>query len=441
MAWSADDKSRREILFDAWQLALLGHPKLRQGVGDPQLELPGRRVEAITAVERRLAKTPDDPGAQEMRALLYGTLREDEYVAAAADGPVKDFGYAYAEGLGMSQIDDPERWQRGAFFLRVAGHGLPEKGPAIYDKLALAYEQRGDHEAARRYREKLRDVVLAVGGPGALPAEQKQIYFNTVKRLADDAMKRQDWDEAITNHSFYTQFDGSGIETLRSLAEAYEKKRDIRNALRVTEKGLVYDKRDEDMRNRKDKYYYSLEPDDLKKSADEMRGYFDIAYCYRKAKENLDRRDTSLDVVDWAQHLATLALVMQPKNVVATVQLARCYLRRGEREQALKLLEDVFHDMTPSGGEEKDAWFFAAKQLGKLYLDELSRPDLAIPCFLKYQESLNSGAETLFDLARAYEAVGDKARAIQYYKMVASYEENPLRWDAEEAIRRLKGEA
>ena len=60
-----------------------------------------------------------------------------------------------------------------------------------------------------------------------------------------------------------------------------------------------------------------------------------------------------------------------------------------------------------------------------------------------YQESVTvqASAETVYDLGRAYEANGNPSKAMQYYQTVTGYEENPLRWDAEEAIRRLKGQA
>ena len=53
---------------------------------------------------------------------------------------------------------------------------------------------------------------------------------------------------------------------------------------------------------------------------------------------------------------------------------------------------------------------------------------------------VGSGAETLYDLGRAYEAVGDKANAIKNYNQVTAYENHPLHWDAMQAVRRLKGE-
>ena len=80
------------------------------------------------------------------------------------------------------------------------------------------------------------------------------------------------------------------------------------------------------------------------------------------------------------------------------------------------------------------------KQLGTLYLDELNRADLAIPCFLEYLNDVKSGGETHYQLGRAYEAVGDKANAIKHYQMVLAYEGHPRYWDAQQAVRRLKGQ-
>jgi tetratricopeptide (TPR) repeat protein len=70
----------------------------------------------------------------------------------------------------------------------------------------------------------------------------------------------------------------------------------------------------------------------------------------------------------------------------------------------------------------------------------LDRADLAIPCFREFLNHIGSGAETLYDLGRAYEATGDRANAIKYYNQVTAYEQHPLRWEAEAAVRRLKGE-
>jgi tetratricopeptide (TPR) repeat protein len=145
-----------------------------------------------------------------------------------------------------------------------------------------------------------------------------------------------------------------------------------------------------------------------------------------------------LDVLDWAAHLTQVALVMEPKNLVALVQLARCQLRRGERDDGLRILEDV-RELAPSGADEREAHEWTIRQLGLLYLDGYNRPDLAIDCFKAFMETEKSGARTLYDLGRAYEAQSDTARALAYYQQAANFQDNPVRYDAEEAIRRLKG--
>ena len=441
-AWFPDDPARKTILFDAWQLVLLVHPALRERVGLPQLALPGRRIEAIGAVERQLAMQPDEPVLAELRKSLYADLQEDEYNAAAKESPPTDFSHRYAEELGMSLIGNQDQWQRGAQFLRIAAHGLPARRPSIYQRLAEAYAKAGETIQATRYLQEVRDCGLKIGVEN-LPADQRQIYFSSIKRLGDEAAARDEIDEAIYNYSLSTHDPTSGVPTLRALAEQYQKKTDVMNALRITEKALCHDGRDPDLLQKKDSYYYSLEPASLAAQAkedDNVRKFFDVSYCVRKAKGVLDNRNTDLDTLDWADHLVKLALVMQPKNLIALVQQSRIHLRRGEREEGLRLLEDV-RELKPSGTEETEAWFFVHKQLGKIYFEELNRPDLAIPCFLEYLNHVGSGAETLYDLGRAYEAVGDKANAIKHYRMVTAYEGHRLVWEAEAAIRRLKEES
>jgi tetratricopeptide (TPR) repeat protein len=440
--WFPDDAARKTILFDAWQLVLLVHPVLRQRVGEPQLALPGRRVEAIGAVERQLAIQPGEATVLDFRQALYGGLQEREYFEAAKDGPPADFSHRYAEEIGTSLIGDPERWQRGAQYLRVAANGQPLRRPGIFKTLSEAYAKAGETLQATKYLQYVRDCAREVGVEN-LPDDQRTIYFATVRRLADEAAARGDIDEAIYDYSLATHAPDSGAATLRSLAEMYQRKHDIMNALRITEKGLCHDGRDADLLEKKAMYYRSVEPHDLAKAAkedDNVRKFFDVRYCVREAKGVLDRRETDLEWLEYATHLVDLALVMQPQNLIALVQKARLHLRRGERMEGVQILEDV-KEMKPSGTEETDAWFFVHKQLGKIYLDELSRPDLAIPCFVEYLNHVGSGAETLYDLGRAYEANGDRVNAIRSYNQVTAYEGHPLVWDAQQAIRRLKENA
>ena len=54
----------------------------------------------------------------------------------------------------------------------------------------------------------------------------------------------------------------------------------------------------------------------------------------------LDSKNWDLDTLDWAQHLAELARVVQPEGLAAKVLVARARLRRGEKEGAVALLEE-----------------------------------------------------------------------------------------------------
>ena len=433
-AWPAGDRYREAILFDAWQLALRTHPELKRRVGDVQLPLPGRRVEALRAVERQLQQTPEDPVISGFRTELIEGLTDAEYANAAAGGPLPDFPYAYAEEAGLPLLENADTWRRGALLVRIAAHGQAERGPGLFQKLAQTAEKFGDPAEAQRYRKRVREFGQAVG-PDNLPADQKAIYFAMVKKLGEEAAAAKDWKEAIQNYTLYAQSEASGKETLRTLAQMYENDGQVLAALRTVEDALTRGT-DADLTARKDKYYYSVDPEDLRTRTDEVRGHFDVRYCVKKAKQLLDSNAPELDVLDWATHLARLAVVMEPKNLVANVQMARCHLRRGERDEGMRLLEDV-REMQPSGAEEREAREWTTRQLGTLYLDDYNRPDLAIDCLKEFRESEKSGARTLYDLGRAYEAKGDAGAAVQYYRQAAAFEDNPIRWDAEEGIRRL----
>ncbi|HKB01186.1 MAG TPA: hypothetical protein VKD90_03155, partial [Gemmataceae bacterium] len=434
-AWPAADRFRDAILFDAWQLALRTHPELKRRVGDVQLPLPGRRVEALRAVERQLTSTPNDDAVREFRQELLDGLSDADYAAAASGGALPDFPYAYAEEVGLPLLDRSEEWRRGALLVRIAAHGQPEKGPALFHKLAEVAEKNGEPAEAHRYRKRVREFGQAVG-PANLAPDQKAIYFATTKKLAEEAAAAKDWKEAITNYSLYAQSEGSGKETLRQLAQMYENDGQVLAAVRATEDALTRGA-DKDLTERKDRYYYSVEPEELKARADEVRGHFDVKYCVKKAKQLLDSNSPELDLLDWATHLARVALVVEPNNLVANVQMARCHLRRGERDEGMRRLENV-REMKSSGNDERDAREWTLRQLGALYLDEYNRPEFAVECLKEFLESEKSGAKTRYDMGRAYEALGDPARALRYYEQAAAYEDNPVRWDAEEAIRRVK---
>src|SRR5205807_8162836 len=127
-------------------------------------------------------------------------------------------------------------------------------------------------------------------------------------------------------------------------------------------------------------------------------------------------------------------------NLRARVMHARALLRRGQRNEAVKVLEEVRTPKPEKFGssEEEDSWFVACQLLGRLYLDELGKPDMALLCFQDFRQSPKSGADTMYRMGQAYEQLGDPAKAVKCYEHVTSYENHPLAGDAKSAIYRLQ---
>jgi len=101
------------------------------------------------------------------------------------------------------------------------------------------------------------------------------------------------------------------------------------------------------------------------------------------------------------------------------------------------VLEDLREEKKGSGDEE-DAWYAATKALAELYVNDYNRPDLAVKCYIDYRDYSKSGADTLYQIGRCYDAMGDVKNAIAVYETVTAYDQHPRYWDATEAVRRLK---
>jgi tetratricopeptide (TPR) repeat protein len=439
--YSANQPQRHAILLQTWELALLLHDEMRRRVGLPQLAKPGRRLEAIGAVERRLADAPDDAQIWNLKRLLYQDVSEAEYEeAAGAPGVVVNgFDHSYAQQLGLALIDDPARWQRGGEFLRMAARGLPSLGPSIFVQIAKASEREGNIEGAWHNYELARRAGRSVG-PKNLGDEDRQAYFGVVKMLAETAQAKGDLDAAIENMQLYSESERSGLETLRTLAALHEQKGDALSALRVTEQALIYNPRDADLLQRKDRYYYSVMPATFRENPEAVPKGFDLAYCLTKARTILNARELAGETLDWALHLIELALAVKPESLQARVLLVRALLRRGERETALPQLEQL-RTQKPEhfeSSEDEEAWYLCCRLLGDLYLNEVNRPDLAVPCYQDFRKSSKSGADTSFKLGQAYEQLGDYPRATKCYQQVMAFDGHPLARDAREALGRLK---
>jgi tetratricopeptide (TPR) repeat protein len=433
-----DSPERRAILLDAWQLALLGHPELGRRVGTPQLAQPGRRMEAIAAVERRLAAQPEDLGAWDLKRLLYSELTEEDYnQAAPPGGAAADFDHTYAYQLGAALVDKPDQWRRGAAYLRLAAQGLPANAPGLLVRIARASEKFGDNRGAWDAYEQAKQAGRAAG-PKNLSDEDRRLYFGVVKMLAEAARDEGNLDAATENFNLYTQYDRAGVETYRQLADLYERRGDPWSALRATEQGLVYDPSDADLLQRKDKYYYSVLPGDLRGRWESVAKWFDLDYCLRKARALIERHGSDLDLLDWASHLLDLAQAAKPGNITVRVLRARVRRLRGEISEATALLEEVRANRPESfpSDDEAESWFLACRLLGDMYLEE--RPELAVECFQEYRKSSKSGADTMYKLGVAYERLGDLARAAKCYRQVLTFESHPLAPEAHDALARLR---
>jgi tetratricopeptide (TPR) repeat protein len=443
---STDEQAHRVVL-QAWNLALVLHPEMKKRVGEPQLRKPGQRMRAIAAVEARLAEDPGDPDAWGLKRLLYSELTEEEYVAEAPpDADFFDqrattlFDHDYARQLGLALLDDANQRPRALAYLRIAARGLPHQAPSILQQAALACERAGDPEGRRRCLDLARRAGRHVGQAN-LDADNRAAYFAIVKLLGEEARDRGDLDVAIENFQLYAESERSGIETLRVLAQLHEDKQDALAALRVTERALLYNSGDKDFIARKDRYYYSVTPEQLRANLASIANGYDVDYCLRKARSILDMKDLDYDMLDWGQHLAECAAVVRPESVAVKVLRARALRRRGELEACRQLLEEA-RTTKPSffaSGIEEDAWFTACRLLGEIYLNDFDKPDLAIPCLLDFKNSAKSGADTLFKLGLAYERVGDLKRAANCFEQVTAYDGHPLVHDARDALRRVRG--
>ncbi|MCY2937081.1 MAG: tetratricopeptide repeat protein [Planctomycetota bacterium] len=118
--------------------------------------------------------------------------------------------------------------------------------------------------------------------------------------------------------------------------------------------------------------------------------------------------------------------------------LGRARSRRGDKIGAVKLWEEI-RAAKPANwveGESDDAWQRANQALGEAYL-ETGRPEEAIACLEDFRKSSRSGANTLFRLGQAQEALGKTRQARRLFQEVEGFEGNPLVWEAREALARL----
>jgi tetratricopeptide (TPR) repeat protein len=431
-------RERQSIHFAAWQLALYGHREMVRRVGNVVLPLPGEHMDAIAAVEIQLATTPQDPTALEMKRRFYAELTEGEYWSITKpEQPAPHFDHAYAQDLGMPLMADNDQWQRGAEYLRIAAHGLPLQAANIYMHIAHTHDKNGDRAGLWANYLNAMQIGRGVGVENFAPAD-KEALFTNVKKVGELALKENQIDVALEAYKFLSLHESAGIETWRILASLFEKKNDVWLALHCTEHALTHNANDPDLVARKDRYYYSIMPDDLKSRLDSVRKWFDPEYCKTKASWIIERGASDPANIDWAAHLAELAIVAQPGSVQARFLKARLHRLKGETAEMTAALEQIRQNKPEKFANEDEAksWFFAHRLLGDAYLQE--RPDQAVLCYQEFRQSDDAGADTAYRLGQAYEAIGDYRNAAGCYSEVTAFERHPLFYEARDALDRVR---
>lgn len=430
---------RQTILVASWQLALTQHPELEKRVGKQLLREPKHRFAAIAAVEAALVRDARDEAALELKPVLYGGLTWADYLAEAGDEALhaaSAFDHAYCASTAAPFLADPEQWRHGLALLRISARGLPQQGPALLRQAAQAAQEHGDQALAKELQTQLVALARQLGVKELTP-EAREAYFAVVKQAGEQAFQAGHLHEAIHFFTLSMESEASGQDTVRMLTDLYEQLEDVPNALFFNERCLMYDGSNPAYLERKDRYYYSLQPEQYAEHAERLSRVFDLGYCTGKAKKLLDAKHSGPEQVDWALHLARLALAVDPENITALVQAARAHLRRGESEEALPLLEKAragkVHIKT---GDDQESWYLCCRLLGDLYL-QAGQPAQALASLKDFRASARSGADTIFKMAQAMEQLGDRVKAIKLYENVTTYEGHPLVGEARSAKDRL----
>jgi tetratricopeptide (TPR) repeat protein len=427
-------QARRQL----WLLAMAWHDRLRGEVAEPLLKArPEAVLEAWEAVEQALEADTENPRLRAAWRSLVERLDESRH------GPLVDKGgpavdWRRVEGLAVGMLEDPNRRARGCELVRLAARANPSTSPASLVAVARALQAAGEEQPGIDHF-RMAVSLAQKQGIANLSAEDRELYFRAVKYLAEVAEHQENWAEAARLWTLYTENDRSGLETLRKLAELHEKLGDPAHALRAVEKGLLYAGKDTDLLERRERYLWSITPEQVQASPDTFKGIIDPAFCAERARKALDSNQADPEWLRFAEHLLRLALLVRPDHLPSRQMLGRALARLGDRDGAVAEWEKV-RTNKPSNwveGESDEAWQRANQALGDAYL-EMGRYQDAIDCLEDFRKSSRSGANTLFKLGQAHEGLGQFRQARKHYREVEGFEGNPLVWQAREALDRIR---
>jgi tetratricopeptide (TPR) repeat protein len=439
-----EEASRNSVIIPAWQLALLQHTELRKRVGEPLLAA-GQRMNAVAAIEKATGDTTVED-VLALKAKLYEGITLAEYNREAGTNLTQQasaFDHRFVYDRGLALLDDPQQYERGIELLAMAVRGQPRHAAAVWKIAADAATKHGNSKLAS---QALNEVKVWAGllGVKEISPESQAAYFATVKQLGEQAYHeakagRQSPQVAIDNLLLASEATESGVDTLRMLAELFEMQGNVVQTMHYNEQCLMYDGKNPQYLERKERIYVSLTTSEVTANADKLSKLIDVGYLVKKSKELLDLKNAGLDQLNWARHLAELLTVATPEKVAGWVLIGRCFLRLGQTENGVKALGYAVQSgisLKPTG-EDLEQWYLACRIMGDHHLQQAKYAE-ALECYQHFSQSTRSGAETYYKMGQAAEGLGDRAAARRHYLSANMYD-HPNKYEVTQALERLSG--
>jgi tetratricopeptide (TPR) repeat protein len=305
---------------------------------------------------------------------------------------------------------------------------------------ALA-EAHTDPVLSRAWLVQVREAARSRGFR-QLDHDEQLALDDAVRVLAQDAIAEKDLPAALAHWEIFATSPASGIDTRRKLIDGYVEIGQLVRAV-VHLEALLHFQLSTDERKRwtarKRELYRSITPVDLTPVLRDVESTFDFDACYRWASEAFDKHDDPA-VVSHFLSLAELGGVRQLRFV--NMLLGRQHFRAGDYEKSALCFEQV-RARPPArfqNVDEEKIYFRACRLLGEIYVEHLNDPARAIEPLKLFKDHVDSGADTLFLLGRAYEQLGQIAQARKWYDLVLVYPSHPKAAAARDALARLARE-
>lgn len=295
----------------------------------------------------------DSEQAKTARSTLDDLLRSDIYTIMALAHDYAHYG-CYDEGISI--------------LLGAVGDGQSPTLPLVYYTLGYFYEQAGDAELARLYRQKgraatpdycfpnsLDDLLVLESTIAAEPADARAQYY-----LGNLLYDKKRYDEAIFHWEQALRHDGSYAVVPRNLALAYyNKKQQPEQAFRMLELACATDPTD-------------------------ARILYELDQLAKRMNQPLEQRLARLDAA-WPLVLERDDLYLEYVTLLNT-------LRQHERARQL-LSQRIFHPWEGGEGKVTGQYVLAQVEIGKRQLaaQQANEAIETLRQALEYPENLGEG--------------------------------------------------